>query len=168
MADSKEELLQFRRQATEIMEEGSFTLHKRHSNAEYLQEKKGIEQKVNPTSEGQEEHSTSKILGVTWNRAADVLRVGFRSSLSANAPLTKRKMLAIINGVYEILGWVSPGMITVKILFSKLFLKGITWGEIVPYGSRESLAVKQSHCQEVSSVMYKENWLYTGFQMLVN
>ncbi len=91
-----------------------------------------MSKKSTPQVKDQEEHSTSRIFGVTWNKAADILRVDFRSCLSANAPLTKRKMVAIFNGVYDIFGWVSLVMITAKILSSKLCLKGITGDEIVP------------------------------------
>ena len=51
-----------------------------------------------------------------------------------DSSLTKRKLLGVINGIFDILGWVSPVVITAKILFSELCLKGATWDEFVPQG----------------------------------
>ena len=102
-------------EATKIMEEGKFTSHKWHSNVKHLEENK-------------EQHSTSKVLGVTWDKTDGMFQVDFKSFLLADTPLTKT-MLEIINAVFGILGWASPVMITAKILFSELCLKGITWDE---------------------------------------
>ena len=119
VGDSAEELFNFKVEASQIMEEGKFTLHKWHSNVKQLEENK-------------EQNSISKILGVTWDKTEDMFQVGFKSCLSAEASVTKRKMLGIINGVFDILGWASPVIITAKILFSEVCLKGITWDENVP------------------------------------
>lgn len=61
-----------------------------------------------------EHRSTSKILGVTWDKEADLLLVDFNSCLSLDAPLIKRKMLGVLNSVFDILGWVSPVIIAAK------------------------------------------------------
>ncbi|XP_028413677.1 uncharacterized protein LOC114536534 [Dendronephthya gigantea] len=46
--------------------------------------------------------------------------------------MEKGKVLAAINGVYDLLGWASPVMITGKILFSELCLRKVSWDEQVP------------------------------------
>ena len=48
------------------------------------------------------------------------------------SPLTKRKILAAINGVYDLLGWASSVTITGKILFSELCFRKVSWDEQVP------------------------------------
>ena len=109
--DSISELETFKKQATTIMEKGGFTLQKWHSNVEEL------ESISNETAKGDQDfntkaysESTTKILGVPW----------------------EKKILAAINGVYDLLGWASPVMITGKILFSELCLRKVSWDEQVP------------------------------------
>ena len=56
----------------------------------------------------------------------------FKLTSKLVSPLTKRKILAAINSVYDLLGWASPVMITGKILFSELCLCKVSWDEQVP------------------------------------
>ena len=131
--DSISELETFKEQATTIMEKGGFTLHKWHSNVEEL------ESISNETAKGDQDsntkaysESTTKILGVPWEKKTDVVRVSLEACQLTVSPLTKRKILAAINGVYDLLGWASPVMITGKIVFSELCLRKVSWDEQVP------------------------------------
>jgi hypothetical protein len=72
------------------------------------------------------------ILGIPWEKTTDVVRVSLEACQLTVSPLTKRKILAAINGVYDLLGWASPVMITGKILFIELCLRKISWDEQVP------------------------------------
>ena len=101
MGDSAEGLLNFKVDTSKITEEGKLTLHKWHIN-------------VNQLEENKEQDSKSKVLGVTWEKTDDMFQVDFNSYLLADASLTKRKMLGIINGVFDMFGWISPVMITVQ------------------------------------------------------
>ena len=127
------ELETFKEQATTIMEKGGFTLHKWHSNVEEL------ESISNETAKGDQDsntkaysESTTKIIGVPWEKKTDVVRVSLEACQLTVSPLTKCKILAAINGVYDLLGWASPVMITGKILFSELCLRKVSWDEQVP------------------------------------
>ena len=131
--DSISELETFKEQATTIMKKGGFTLHKLHSNFEEL------ESISNETAKGDQDsntkaysESTTKILGVPWEKKMDVVRVSLEACQLTVSPLTKRMILAAINGVYDLLGWASPLMITGKILFSELCLRKVSWDEQVP------------------------------------
>ena len=101
------------------MEEGRFTLHKWHSNVKHLED-------------NNKQQGTLKILGVTWDKANDLFQMDLKAGLSLDPSLTKRKMLGVINGIFDILGWVSPVVIKARLLFSVLCLKGVTWDEFVP------------------------------------
>ena len=136
--DSVEELTRFKDQATEIMKEGGFTLHKWHSNVASMEstvvekgreEEDGVKQQTNSD---EKLRNTSKILGIKWDKEEDLLQMNFKSCFQSDQPVTKRKMLAVINGIFDLLGWVSPVSITAKILFSELCLEKVSWDENLP------------------------------------
>eukprot|EP00795_Rhopilema_esculentum_P015333 gene15334-6554_t len=137
--DSLEELVRFKEQATKIMKEGRFTLHKWHSNIASLEStaaEKGRQKEEDDIREQMNQHeelrNTSKILGIQWDKYKDLLQINFESCHQTNQPVTKRKMLAVINSIFDLLGWVSPVTITAKILFSELCLRKVTSDESLP------------------------------------
>ena len=66
-----------------------------------------------------EEH---KVLGITWNHKTDELIMCFVKivEMTETLPLTKRTMLKIIASVCYLLGWISPIVIPMKVLFQAL------------------------------------------------
>eukprot|EP00795_Rhopilema_esculentum_P000484 gene484-10160_t len=137
--DSLEELVRFKEQATEIMKEGGFTLHKWHSNIASLEStaaEKGRQKEEDDVREQMNQHeelrNTAKILGIQWDKDKDQLQINFDSCHQTDQPVTKRKMLAVINSIFDLLGWISPVTITAKILFSELCLRKVTWDESLP------------------------------------
>ena len=139
--DHSDQFIKFKEEATKILEEGGFHLHKWHSN---LSEKECERPEDNAVSSqasmtyAKLEVGTSpketKILGVPWNKTENKLSVGFMKPLQAVAegPLTKRKMLSAVNGVYDLLGVAAPVVITGKILYSETCLRKLKWDEQVP------------------------------------
>ena len=140
--DHSDQLIKFKEEATKIMEEGGFHLHKWHSNLSELEECERPEDNAVSSQASMTyaklEVGTSpketKILGVPWNKTEDKLSVGFMKPLQAVAegPLTKRKMLSAVNGVYDLLGVAAPVVITGKILYSETCLRKLKWDEQVP------------------------------------
>ena len=49
----------------------------------------------------------------------------------SDGPLTKRKMLSAINGVYDLLGLAAPVIIAGKILYSEVCLRKLRWDQVV-------------------------------------
>ena len=140
--DCVEELISFKKEATRIMEEGGFHLHKWHSNIPELEEPQRIDDET-LLSQASSFYAKSvvgthsqetKILGVPWNKAADTISVGFMKPLGtmSDGPLTKRKMLSAINGVYDFLGLAAPVTIPGKILYSEVCLRKLRWDQVVP------------------------------------
>ena len=169
--DSAEALQKFK-EATAIMEEGGFKLHKWHSNIQLLESEPDQEEASSQDQDNlrvvlkdSASASTSKILGVLWEKKSDALQVNFRPCLQIESPLTKRKMLAAINGVYDILGWASPVTIIGKILFSEMCLLKIAWDDPAPVdiSRRWNLWIKELHkCNTISvprSVVKREQKL---------
>ena len=170
--DSAEALQKFKEEATAIMEEGGFKLHKWHSNIQPLESEPDQEEASSQDQDNlrvvlkdSASASTSKILGVLWEKKSDALQVNFRPCLQIESPLTKRKMLAAINGVYDILGWASPVTIIGKILFSEMCLLKIAWDDPAPVdiSRRSNLWIKELHkCNTISvprSVVKREQKL---------
>ena len=122
--DHSDQLIKFTEEATKIMEEGGFHLHKWHSNLSELEDCQRTEDNAVSSQEsmtyaklevgtGPQE---TKILRVPWNKTEDKLSVGFMKPLQAVAegPLTMRKMLSAVNGVYDLLGVAAPVVIKGK------------------------------------------------------
>ena len=138
--DSEEDLRKFKKEATQIMEEGGFLLHKWHSDILLLESEvqdeqvreKTLQEDKQLVKEDEKPRPISKILGIQWDKERDALEIHFGPSLTKNDNVTKRKMLAFINGIYDILGWVAPVTITAKILFSEVCLRKLTWDEAAP------------------------------------
>ena len=73
-----------------------------------------------------EEH---KVLGIIWNHSSDQLSIDLNKVVE-NAkllPPTKRSVLKVVAQVYDPLGWISPVVITMKILFQKLCMDKEDW-----------------------------------------
>ena len=62
-------------------------------------------------TEGEETYAKS-LVGNRGNKEHDTLSIDFKTYLKADKPLTKRKMISVINSIYDVLGWSSPVTIT--------------------------------------------------------
>lgn len=122
---SKEDLVKFKQEATHILQEAGFSLHKWHSNiaeVEYDDPNASTPAQEDTTTYAKEEMGTksseTKILGIPWNKRRDELSINFSKSIERqnDEVLTKRKMLSIINGIFGPLGLASPVVITAKFL----------------------------------------------------
>ena len=132
----------FKEESTRIMEEGGFQPHKWHSNIPELEQplRNGDDVMVSVTSSTHAKREVgtgpqeTKILGVPWNKTEDKLSIGFMKPLGAvsEGPLTKRKILSAINGVFDLLEIAAPVIITGKILYSEACLRKLKWDEEVP------------------------------------
>ena len=97
-----EDLEKFRTQATDILEDGKFTIHKWESNLEKLDS----ENMGNP----------SKILGHIWDKRKDTLQVPINKIEEAK-PVTKNTILSQLARVYDPLGIISPTLVEGKRIF---------------------------------------------------
>ena len=72
------------------------------------------------------------MLGTLWNKVHDSLSINFKMCLKADKPLTKRKIISVINSTYDVLVWSSPVTITAKIIFSEVCILKLHWEPEVP------------------------------------
>ena len=100
----------------------------------------------------------TKILGDPWNNTENELSISFMKLLESvpEGPLTKRKLLSAVNGVYNPLGLPSPALITRKILYSETSLHKLKWDERVSTQLRRQRCKRNCpsrlrRCQKASS-----------------
>ena len=124
----KEELLTFKEEAIKIMAEGGFQLQKWHINIPKVEAPlsasgNALASTVSP--------AYGKILGVTWNKTENRLKVGFMKQMKEanDNKLTKRKMLSTINGIFDLLRISAPVIVTGKVLYSQVCLRKLRWDE---------------------------------------
>ena len=133
------------------MQEAGFRMRKWASNSEELMQmikdhEISHEAPFNQTSLVQEENQSytdfvlggkhdindeeeQKVLGLLWNHKTDKLSVDL-SKVVENArslPLTKRSVLSVVAQIYDPLGWITPVVIPMKILFQKLCIDKESW-----------------------------------------
>ena len=138
VGDQQEELERFKKEAVEIMKDGGFSLHKWHSSFPELEandaEEKAESEELTFAKEivGTETHET-RILGLPWNTKEDTFKIEFSKCWKDDLTyLMKRKMLSVVNRMYDLLGLASPVIITGKILYSRVCLLKLQWDEEVP------------------------------------
>lgn len=73
----------------------------------------------------------TKTLGIEWNVHMDHFRLTV-ADLSPLDEVTKRKLVSDIAKTFDVLGWFSPTIVTVKILLQRLWEEGISWDDPVP------------------------------------
>ena len=79
-----------------------------------------------------------KTLGIEWNTVMD----HFHLAIAKLPPLdnvTKRVLISNVGKTFDVLGWFSPCMIKMKILFQQLWEMKVDWDDTVPDTIREAL-----------------------------
>lgn len=131
-ADSVEDATELRKQLQESFAKGGFLLRKwRSSSPEVLE---GLPQNlrdVNPSCSLPDTDEYTKTLGIQWNSTSDHFKLTI-SELTPPDRVTKRFLISDIAKTYDILGWFSPTIIMVKILFQQLWEQKVGWDDVVP------------------------------------
>ena len=108
----------------EITHEGSFNQNSlvQEENQSYTDSVIGGKHDINDEEE-------QKVLGLLWNHKTDELSVDLRMVVenARSLPLTKRSVLSVVAQVYDPLGWITPVVIPMKILFQKLCIDKESW-----------------------------------------
>lgn len=74
--------------------------------------------------------SSSKALGIKWNVSSDTFY--FDVVIELISILTRRKMLSFVASVFDPLGFVSPVVVTGKMLFQEATRLKLSWDTVVP------------------------------------
>ncbi|XP_012218148.2 uncharacterized protein [Linepithema humile] len=129
-ASEIEDCREIREQMIGLTNAGGFPLHKWSSNCPDLIS--DLSETVRDPAQDIDfkEDDQLKILGIYWAPLEDAF--SFRIASEIPTHLTKRTFLSHISRIYDPLGWLSPVIITGKILIQQLWLSGIGWDTTLP------------------------------------
>lgn len=137
-AATEQEAIKVCIEAQEIMEAAGMTLRKWTTNSDQVMEFLKQEQRVASKEMVVLQESTVKVLGITWDPAKDTFSfvlTNLMDFLKSRAN-SKRSVLQTASRVFDPLGFVGPFTIAARILFQKLWSRGIAWDEHLPQGLR--------------------------------
>ena len=133
-ADSTQEALQLYTDIRSILHKGGFNLTKWRSSSKevlknipaHLQESVLIKQ-----STSLQAPTISKALGLVWDANLDVMSPAI--TVSPLYTSTKRGIFRDVSKTYDVLGWIAPTVVLMKILFQSLWKTGQDWDDEVPH-----------------------------------
>ena len=138
-ADNPEDAVLLFHQLRAILKKGGFDLRKwRTSSQEVLDQIPEELQESNPVKDSTATHSSthSKALGLLWDSTLDVMSPAI-SSATLTSP-TKRGLVSAIFKTYDVLGWMAPTTLQMKILIQGLWKTTKGWDDAAPEQSLQS------------------------------
>ena len=139
-ADTVQEAVMLRKQINEILSQGGFTIKKwRSSSPAVLKTIPEALQESIPDQRLLDSHSACypKALGLIWDSRKDEMATHVEASPGYTT--TKRGLASDIAKTFDVLGWLSPVILEMKILYRSLWQKHLGWDQEVPP------EVKQQH-----------------------
>ena len=114
----------------------------------------------------------SKLLGITWNNHSDEFSFDFSDLIeyTRTLPVTKRSVLKIAAKIFDPLGFLSPFVVRLKILFRDLCVDRIDWdellqGEVLKKWNAISAEFSSISCLKVPRCYYSFNSTPLKFQL---
>ena len=132
-ADSTQETVDLFLRMREVLQKGGFNLTKwRSSSKEVLQDILTHLQEVTPIkdSTSPQAPTISKALGIVWDSDKDVTSPFI--NVSPTYTPTKRGLIRDVAKTYDVLGWIAPTVLAMKVLYQSLWKSGHEWDEEVP------------------------------------
>ena len=132
-ADTTSEAITLYSEISNILKKGGFTLRKYRSNSQQVLDaipKELVE--AMPTKEMVDCHSDSypKALGLIWNSEDDTMCTDV--SYTGEIARTKKGILSDTSKTFDILGWITPAILPMKILFQDLWQLKVGWDNPLP------------------------------------
>ena len=144
-AASEEEALQLYTDVRSILKLGGFNLCKWRSSSMTVIRNipENLLEKI-PVKDLTDLHTTSypKALGLEWDSRTDTMSPSI--NISPTYISTKRGIISDVSKTFDILGWISPTILTMKLLYQHIWEKGHEWDETVP----DNLAKQHSKWRE--------------------
>lgn len=129
-ASTLEEALTLKKDIVRITSGAGFHLRKWSANdARLLEEEANVSLSPVPVNLHSEADSV-KALGIHWFPSTDCF--GFRLNFDINKPNTKRQLLSDSARLFDPLGWISPVIVRIKILYQTLWLQDLQWDDPLP------------------------------------
>ena len=131
-ASSEEAATALYTQLTSILERANFHLRKwRSSHSNVLKAIPTAVQETMPTQELVDQHSATypKALGVTWDSSKDTMFTNINLPTTYNT--TKRGVISDVARTFDVLGWISPAILPMKLLYRDLWKEKAEWDDEV-------------------------------------
>ena len=130
-ADTPQEAVDLFNELRTILSKGSFSLCKwRSSSPAVLKEIPTDLQELQLVKTATSSNSSSsKALGLQWNSKVDTMSPSINVPPSYRA--TKRGLVSDVSRTYNILGWIAPAVLSMKLLFQQLWKTGQDWDDPV-------------------------------------
>lgn len=129
-ADTEAEALALQHQLIQLTNAGGFTLKKWISNCNRLLEVLPADYRECSIPLELSTANDVKTLGLLWHPVKDTFSI--KINLSSIKNISKRTILSDIASLYDPLGWLSPSIITAKIMLQRLWNLGIDWDAKLP------------------------------------
>ena len=132
-ADSVPLAVELFRELRGVLSQEWFDLKKwRSSSAEVLKQIPLELQEPVPSQELADTHSAAypKALGITWNSKTDVMSTHVQ--LPSQYVSTKRGIVSDTARSFDVLGWIAPVILQMKVVFQKLWQIKVGWDEELP------------------------------------
>ena len=132
-SDSESEAVELCTELRGVVAKGGFDLRKWRSSATAVLDSIPPKlQELLPTQEFLDSHQASypKALGIAWDSRLDVMTPLVQ--LPPEFVSTKRGVVSDTARAFDVLGWMAPFMIRMKVLFQQLWREGLDWDTDLP------------------------------------
>ena len=137
-ANTVEEATALYQHLSYILKKASFNLRKwRSSSKEVLKATPSTIQELLPTQELVDQHSAAypKALGVSWDSREDTMHTSI--NLPDSHSVTKRGVISDIARTFDVLGWVAPVILPMKLLYRDLWQTKVDWDDTISQEHQE-------------------------------
>ena len=152
--DTVPEAIQAKKEAITILSAANFNLRKWNTNSLKLEQ----------TSKDFLQDSLTKILGVVWEKATDVLKLHI--ALPTIEKLTKRTALKLTNSLFDPLGIVEPVRLKLKLILQKLWQSPTSWDSPITSKNETEFRTFQQTSNQLSSIQIPRRYLRSKLAMI--
>ncbi|XP_054717268.1 uncharacterized protein LOC129226664 [Uloborus diversus] len=131
-AKTQEEAIDLIHELNDLLRRGQFKLHKWCTNNSFVLERLRKSEGLSACSSSTADSKFIKVLGLRWNSTLDDITYNIHFSDKHRAFPTKRSILSSVSSIFDPLGWLSPFIITAKILIQDLWKCQLSWDDPVP------------------------------------
>lgn len=152
-----QEAIEASQELSKLLECGGFILQKWASNSKEFID--SVPQSLRSISVDTNE-SIIKTLGLTWNMKTDSFHYQNKLPQPKSVLITKRNILADLQRLFDPLGWISPAIITAKILIQNIWKERLDWDEEVNNTHKEEWNKIREGFNNLHKIQIKR-WIYT-------
>ncbi|XP_031560795.1 uncharacterized protein LOC116296835, partial [Actinia tenebrosa] len=152
-AETDDAALTLTQELYEIMKSGGFNLTKWASNSQQVMDNIQPEHRAPLPMVDLASEESLKALGVSWDLKSDCFRfIPPKEVATSRTPATKRTLLSHASRIFDPLGLISPFTVRVKILFQKLWRKGLEWDESLDSDTESQWSSWKTELQQVTNI----------------